>query len=186
MYSLTKHRIHVLIKIVKTSWKITQASNRVYLHVTFGGIFTIQQGLISCPLHGKTTLKILNITLWNSSKIIGSDWSKTVIFKVVLVYAWLIFSSGSHPRFHDQNQEDISITTTIIVKDHQTERYVVPPPPPLFLDYLSLSFINIFLLHISGHSEVCHFTRFLLSNQHITGRKVSVNDLRKNWCNSEN
>ena len=30
----------------------------MYLHVTFGGIFTIQQGLISCPLHWKTTLKI--------------------------------------------------------------------------------------------------------------------------------
>ena len=30
----------------------------MYLHVTFGGIFTIQQGLISCPLQWKTTLKI--------------------------------------------------------------------------------------------------------------------------------
>ena len=30
----------------------------MHLHVTFGGIFTIQQGLISCPLHWKTTLKI--------------------------------------------------------------------------------------------------------------------------------
>ena len=30
----------------------------MYLHVTFGGIFTIQQSLISCPLHWKTTLKI--------------------------------------------------------------------------------------------------------------------------------
>ena len=30
----------------------------MYLHVTFGGIFTIQQGLISCPFHWKTTLKI--------------------------------------------------------------------------------------------------------------------------------
>ena len=98
MYSLTKHRIHALIKIYKTCWKIATSNNRVYLHVTFGGIFTIQQGLISCPLHGKTALKILNITLWNSSKVIGSDSSKTVIFKVVLVYAWLVFSLGSHPR----------------------------------------------------------------------------------------
>ena len=63
MYSLTKHRIHALIKIYKTCWKIATSNNRVYLHVTFGGIFTIQQGLISCPLHGKTALKILNITL---------------------------------------------------------------------------------------------------------------------------
>ena len=30
----------------------------MYLHVTFGGIFTIQQRLISCPVHWKTTLKI--------------------------------------------------------------------------------------------------------------------------------
>ena len=30
----------------------------MYLHVTFGRIFTIQQGLISCPLHWKTTLEI--------------------------------------------------------------------------------------------------------------------------------
>ena len=30
----------------------------MYLYVTFGGIFTIQQRLISCPLHWKTTLKV--------------------------------------------------------------------------------------------------------------------------------
>ena len=30
----------------------------MYLHITFGGIFTIQQGLISCPLYWKTTLEI--------------------------------------------------------------------------------------------------------------------------------
>ena len=30
----------------------------MYLYVTFGGIFTIQQRLISFPLHWKTTLKI--------------------------------------------------------------------------------------------------------------------------------
>ena len=30
----------------------------MYLHVTFGSIFTIQQRFISCPLHWKTTLKI--------------------------------------------------------------------------------------------------------------------------------
>ena len=53
MYSLTKQRIHVLIKIDKTYWKIAKGSNRVYLQVTFGGIFTIQQGLISCPLKGR-------------------------------------------------------------------------------------------------------------------------------------
>ena len=63
MYSLTEHRIHVLINIDKPCWKIATGNNHLYLHVTFGGIFTIQQGLISCPLHGKTALKILNITL---------------------------------------------------------------------------------------------------------------------------
>ena len=49
-------------------------------------------------------------------------------------------------------------------------------------DYLGLFFINIFLLHIPGHSKVCHFTRFFFSNQHVTGGEVSVNYLtdRKN------
>ena len=49
--------------IDKTFWKIATGNNRVYLHITFRGIFTIHQGLISCPLHGKTALKISNITL---------------------------------------------------------------------------------------------------------------------------
>ena len=71
MYSLTKHSIQVLIKIDKPFWKIVTGNNWVYLHVTFSGISTIQQGLISCPLHGKTALKISNITLLNSLKIIG-------------------------------------------------------------------------------------------------------------------
>ena len=89
---------HLSYSINKTCWKIATGNNRVYLHVTFGGIFTIHQGLISCPLHGKTALKISNITLWNSFKIIGSDWSKIVIFKIIPVYARLIFSLRSHPR----------------------------------------------------------------------------------------
>ena len=42
MYSFTKHKIHVLINIGKPCWKITTVNNRVYLHVTFGGIFAIQ------------------------------------------------------------------------------------------------------------------------------------------------
>ena len=88
---MTKHGINVLFKIDKTFRKIAKGNNRVYLHVTFGGIFSIQQGLISCPLHRKRALKISNIALRNSLKIIGSDLSKTVIFKVILVYAWLIF-----------------------------------------------------------------------------------------------
>ena len=48
--------------IGKTCWKIATGNNQVYLHITFRGIFTIRQGLISCPLHGKTALKISNIT----------------------------------------------------------------------------------------------------------------------------
>ena len=62
MYSFTKHRIHILINTDKHCWKIATGNNRVYLHVTFGGMFTIQQGLISCPLHGNTALKISNIS----------------------------------------------------------------------------------------------------------------------------
>ena len=62
MYSFTKHRIHVLINIDKPCWKIASGNNQVYLHVTFGGICTIQQGLLSGPLHGNTALKISNIT----------------------------------------------------------------------------------------------------------------------------
>ena len=30
--------------------------------------------------------------------MIGSDWSKTMIFEVILVYAWLIFLLGFIPR----------------------------------------------------------------------------------------
>ena len=55
---MTKQRINFLIKIDKTCWKIATGNNRVYLHVTFGGIFTIQQSLISRPLYGKTALNI--------------------------------------------------------------------------------------------------------------------------------
>ena len=58
MYSLTKRRSYVLIRSNKICWKIATDKHQVYLHVTFGGIFTIQQGLISCPFNWKTTLKI--------------------------------------------------------------------------------------------------------------------------------
>ena len=50
MISLTKHRIQVLINIDKICWKSVSDNSRVYLHVIFSGISTIQQGLISCPL----------------------------------------------------------------------------------------------------------------------------------------
>ena len=52
-----------------------------------------------------------------------------------------------------------------------------------FSDYLRLFFINIFLLHISGHSKICHFTRFFFSNQHVTGGEVSVNYLTNRKTN---
>ena len=54
--------------IGKTCWKIATGNNQVYLHITFGGIFTIHQGLISCPLHWKTALKISNITFLKQLK----------------------------------------------------------------------------------------------------------------------
>ena len=43
--------------------------------------------------------------------------------------------------------------------------------------YLCLSFINVFLLHISSHSKVCHFTRFSFSDQNITSCQVTVDNL---------
>ena len=48
----------------------------------------------------------------------------------------------------------------------------------LFLSYyLRLSLIDIFLLHISSHSEICYFTSFTFSDQHVTSCEVSVDDL---------
>ena len=49
----------------------------------------------------------------------------------------------------------------------------------LLVFYLCLFFINVFLLHISGHSKVCHFARFSFSNQYITGSKISVDYLKQ-------
>ena len=66
----------------------------MYLHVTFGGIFTIQQRLISCPLHWKTTLKI----------------SREV--DVILVGVL---------RISDGNHEYANFTTTRIVENAFTE-----------------------------------------------------------------
>ena len=45
------------------------------------------------------------------------------------------------------------------------------------LYYLCLSLVDIFLLHISSHSEICYFTSFTFSDQHVTSREVSVDDL---------
>ena len=44
--------------------------------------------------------------------------------------------------------------------------------------YLCFPFINVFLLHISRHSKVSHFTSFIFSNQNISSGKVSMNNLR--------
>ena len=44
--------------------------------------------------------------------------------------------------------------------------------------YLSFPFINVFLLHISRHSKVSHFTSFIFSNQNISSGKVSMNNLQ--------
>ena len=70
----------------------------MYLHVTFGGIFTIQQGLIGCPLHWKTTLKI-------SAEV-----------DVILVGVW---------RIYDGNHE---YATTRIVENDYTEYHVTEYP----------------------------------------------------------
>ena len=69
----------------------------MYLHVTFGGIFTIQQGLISCPLHRKTTLKI-------SAEV------DVILLGVLGIY--------------DGNQEYVNFTTTRTVDNNYTEYHV--------------------------------------------------------------
>ena len=45
--------------------------------------------------------------------------------------------------------------------------------------YPSFFFVNVVLLHISGHSKVRHFARFPFSNQHITSCKISMNNLKQ-------
>ena len=69
----------------------------MYSHVTFGGIFTIQQSLISCPLHWKTTLKILA--------------EVDVILLGVL-------------RIYDGKHEYVNFSTTKTVKNIYTEYHV--------------------------------------------------------------
>ena len=69
----------------------------MYLHVTFGGIFTIQQSLISCPLHWKTTLKI-------SAEV-------DVILLGVL-------------RIYEGNHEHVNFSTTKTVENSYTEYHV--------------------------------------------------------------
>ena len=123
----------------------------MYLHVTFGSIFTIQQGLISCPLHWKTTLKISA----------GVD--------VILLDGFIIYD-GKH--------EHVNFTTTRTVENSYTEYHVTLYPSSSY--NLCFPFIKIFLLHISGHPKICNFTCFILPYQHITGCKVSVDDLEKN------
>ena len=43
--------------------------------------------------------------------------------------------------------------------------------------HLCLPFIYVFLLHISCHSKVSHFTSLSFSNQNVSSGKVSVNNL---------
>ena len=81
----------------------------MYLHVTFGGIFTIQQGLISCPLHWETTLKI-------SAEV------DVILLGLLRIY------EGKH--------EYVKFTTTRIVENSYTEYHVTQYPiifvQPLF------------------------------------------------------
>ena len=72
----------------------------MYLHVTFGGIFTIHQGLISCPLHWKT-LKI-------SAEV------------DVILFGGLITYDGKH--------EYVNFTPTRTVENNYTEYHVTQYP----------------------------------------------------------
>ena len=45
--------------------------------------------------------------------------------------------------------------------------------------HLCLPFIYVFLLHISGHPKVSHFTSLSFSNHNVSSGKVSVNNLRQ-------
>ena len=73
----------------------------MHLHVTFGGIFTIQQCLISCPLHWKTTLKI-------SAEV------DIILVDVLRIYV--------------RNHEYASFTTARIVENDYTEYHVTEHP----------------------------------------------------------
>ena len=73
----------------------------MHLHVTFGGIFTIQQGLISCPLYWETTLKILAEV-------------------DVILSGGLIIYDGKH--------EYVNFTTTRNVENNNTEYHVTQYP----------------------------------------------------------
>ena len=80
---------------------IAKGNEEMYLHVTFGGIFTIQQGLISCPLHRKTTLKI-------SAEVDVTPLGGFIIF------------DGKH--------EYVNFTTTRTVESNYTEYHVTQYP----------------------------------------------------------
>ena len=73
----------------------------MYLHVTFGGIFTIQQSLISCPFHWKTTLKI-------SAEV------DVILLGVLKMYG------GKHLY--------VNFTTTRIMENNYTEYHVTEYP----------------------------------------------------------
>ena len=42
---------------------------------------------------------------------------------------------------------------------------------------LGFLLVNVFLVHVSGHSKVCHLTRFLFSNQDVTSGEIAMDDL---------
>ena len=81
----------------------------MHLHVTFGGIFTIQQGLISCPLYWETTLKILAEV-------------------DVILSGGLIIYDGKH--------EYVNFTTTRNVENNYTEYHVTQYPPHLCITFV--------------------------------------------------
>ena len=109
LYFFTEPKTYPLsYSIGETFWKIATGNNRVYLHVTFGGIFTIHQGLISCPFHWKTALKISNITFWKSQKIMGSDRSvklgkNKIRVKMIDKKFYILCHHHTNLKSHDNN-----------------------------------------------------------------------------------
>ena len=144
----------------------------LFLHITFRGICAVQQCFISCPLHWKTTLrikiKVTSLTVWNKWQRYSWHENDLNYSSKVLNYKDARIKNPIHASTAPQQW----LKTIVFPKcKHVTEHRS-------FSIYLCLSFIYIFLLHISSNSKVCHFTRFFLSNQHITSCEVMVNDLR--------
>ena len=116
----------------------------------------------------------------NRTKIIVIAKSTTVMDEIVL-YKYPLFPHQVQSRDFMIETMNMSPLQQELLCDY-AECSITEYPP--FLYYLCFSFINIFLLNISGHSKVRHLALFVFSNQHVTGCKVSVDDL-KEWIVKE-